>query len=79
MLATPAPALPNLAARGWTHRHSTVRRAQRWLVKGRRPDRTLLPPGRSTDHIRFRGHEALREATHHLPQQVVAFCLELVA
>jgi len=37
------------------------------------------PPGRSTDHIRLSGNEALREAPHHLPQQIVAFSLELVA
>ena len=42
------------------------------------PIRALLPPRSSTDHIRFRGHQILREATNHLPQQIVAFYLELV-
>ena len=43
------------------------------------PLRTLLPPRRPADHIRLSRHKPLSQATHHLPQQIIAFYLKLVA
>ena len=40
------------------------------------PIRAPLTQRSSTDHIRLRGHQPLREATDHLPQQIIALCLE---